>query len=841
MAYSGVYVFGDSLVDAGNALKLAQWYSDLTFSDLPDGAPTADLGYVGGRFTDGHTFADLLSNKAVGSVTRPVFPYGFEDPWIGLPIAPFAGDPGGSSLNFAYGGAQVRQGDEVVQDLDSQTDTFRNAVDGDAPPGALYIVTMGGNDVRSLAKAGSLPAPEEDAHDALDSVAQQLIHELGQLIDDGARNFLITGVPDVGLIPKYAGDDGMFDPIELAGSLAATAYSQYLDLLIRTEVVPALEAMGATVTYVPMMDYQDGAATVTGGLNAVLPTLEALHGLDPGTLTTDLLAHSELVFFDDVHPTAQVHALFGSYAQALLTGTEWVETLPLTGADVDYSLTANIAVAGEVDKLVIATVAGTDYRLDLLGISALGTAGSLADPALRLTGPSGGVIGGDADSGAGFDATLTFTAPTSGNYTAELSGTGALTGSYVLQAAVIGGAAMQAGNSYAVSSAAAIVLEGAGGVGVDTVKASTSYTLAIGSEIEVLTTSNAKGKTAINLIGNEFDQAITGNAGANILNGRGGADTLTGGAGKDVFVLGTGGIDAIKDYGHGDVVDLSQMLSVAAGTNVASGGFARVTTSGLVQVDADGGGDGWVTLGTINNGGAVTIRYVSGGATASASLSRVTASTTTMAVAGAVAAAGMESLMADGGPGGDGGGAFHGGTYAFAAAGVTAQPLDGAGTEFGGWAGARLGTQVFAVDAVAAARPGAGDGMTAEGPALDSTQMTMLSALAIGTELPAFADHGRGFATTVATTVATPIAAQSVLAGEGEVAVILAEALGGPGHDLATLLDALPLAGEAPAAMDAGPLHLAAWGAGMVDFAAMGPLAPAMEAIAMHQDTVATV
>ena len=41
MTYSGVYVFGDSLVDAGNALKLAQWYGNLTFSDLPDGAPTA--------------------------------------------------------------------------------------------------------------------------------------------------------------------------------------------------------------------------------------------------------------------------------------------------------------------------------------------------------------------------------------------------------------------------------------------------------------------------------------------------------------------------------------------------------------------------------------------------------------------------------------------------------------------------------------------------------------------------------------------------------------------------------------------------------------------------------
>src|SRR5687768_18601366 len=115
MAYSGFYVFGDSLVDAGNALKLAEFYGDLTFSELPDGAPSAELGYYEGRFSNGYSFADLLANKAIGSVTEPVFPYGYEDPWLGIPIAPWASDPDGINLNFAYGGAQIRQGDEAVQ------------------------------------------------------------------------------------------------------------------------------------------------------------------------------------------------------------------------------------------------------------------------------------------------------------------------------------------------------------------------------------------------------------------------------------------------------------------------------------------------------------------------------------------------------------------------------------------------------------------------------------------------------------------------------------------------------------------------------------------------------
>jgi len=44
MGYTGVFVFGDSLVDSGNVLALAEWYGSLTGSDLPDGVPTAEDG-----------------------------------------------------------------------------------------------------------------------------------------------------------------------------------------------------------------------------------------------------------------------------------------------------------------------------------------------------------------------------------------------------------------------------------------------------------------------------------------------------------------------------------------------------------------------------------------------------------------------------------------------------------------------------------------------------------------------------------------------------------------------------------------------------------------------------
>ena len=104
---------------------------------------------------------------------------------------------------------------------------------------------------------------------------------------------------------------------------------------------------------------------------------------------------------------------------------------------------------------------------------------------------------------------------------------------------------------------------------------------------------------------------------------------MTGGAGNDTFILsstalqGPGNTDTITDYGKGDLVDVTQILNVAAGTNVLSGGYLRVTTSGLIQVDLDGGGDHWTTLSTINGSGAVSLRYLSNGTATTVSAARV--------------------------------------------------------------------------------------------------------------------------------------------------------------------------------------------------------------------------
>lgn len=455
--YSAVYVVGDSLVDGGNILKLAEFYDSLPFTALPEGTPTAEAGYYEGRFSNGYVYTDLLANKYTGTPTEPVFPYGYDDPFLGLgiPIAPWEPDPSGNALNFAYGGAKIRRGSEFASHLDEQTDALKDAVDKNFDPDALIIVTMGGNDVRALAKAVQDIVPVADAEAKLRKAANKLLEELTQLkTQANAQTIVLTGIPDVGGIPAYDLNlNGILDGAPGSGTegdgttttewdraQAASEYSAYLDDLIRTEVLPVLEARGVNVIYIPLADITapDGSVIEQGALNQVLPTIAALNGLGTQELQDNLLQYRDLVYFDHVHPTAQVHALVGSLIFAQLEGSEWIEIMPLSASEVSFSAAGTIGVAGEADTHTVYLARGETYTIEVLGMSTLGISGAISDPSLAVFDQRGKLVTSfeaqsGNDSGLGFDASFTFTAARSGNYSIVVRGEGSLVGDYVLQ------------------------------------------------------------------------------------------------------------------------------------------------------------------------------------------------------------------------------------------------------------------------------------------------------------------------------------------------------------------------------------------------------------------------
>jgi len=175
---------------------------------------------------------------------------------------------------------------------------------------------------------------------------------------------------------------------------------------------------------------------------------------------------------------------------------------------------------------------------------------------------------------------------------------------------------------YYVDSKADRVLE-ATGQGIDTVIASSSYTLS--SNVENLTLTEGGDYTGG---GNSLDNHITGNSGNNVLAGGVGADILEGGLGDDIYVLSdqldtiidTGGNDTIRsalDVVLIDGIENAQLVGVAdtiaignGADNTLIGNMADNILEGGLGVDILTGGDGDDQFVLANNGAGAGIDTV---------------------------------------------------------------------------------------------------------------------------------------------------------------------------------------------------------------------------------------
>ncbi|MER9248373.1 calcium-binding protein [Mesorhizobium sp. M0590] len=184
----------------------------------------------------------------------------------------------------------------------------------------------------------------------------------------------------------------------------------------------------------------------------------------------------------------------------------------------------------------------------------------------------------------------------------------------------LGGADKMAGyggnDTYYVDNTGDRVYEAVGG-GADRVLASVSHVLAAGSEIELLSTTNSAGTTAINLTGNEFAQTIVGNAGANVINGLGGADKMAGYGGNDTYQVDNAGDKVYEAVGGGsDKVLASVSHALLAGSQIEL--LATTNPSGTSAINLTGNAfaqtiQGNAGANVINGGGGADILTGNGG------------------------------------------------------------------------------------------------------------------------------------------------------------------------------------------------------------------------------------
>ncbi|GCL40844.1 hypothetical protein NIES80_05340 [Dolichospermum planctonicum] len=152
---------------------------------------------------------------------------------------------------------------------------------------------------------------------------------------------------------------------------------------------------------------------------------------------------------------------------------------------------------------------------------------------------------------------------------------------------------------YVVDSATDTITELAN-AGTDTIQSSATLTLATNVENLTLT-----GTAAINGIGNELNNVITGNAGNNILDGGAGNDTLDGGAGTDILIGGLGNDIYIVDSTTDIITELANggtdTIQSSVTYTIAAANVENLTLTGTAAINGIGNAANNVITGNAGN------------------------------------------------------------------------------------------------------------------------------------------------------------------------------------------------------------------------------------------------
>jgi len=240
---NGIVVFGDSLSDPGNVFALNggvtvgppdYGMAGLDLITLIPGAP-----YESRRFSNSRrTWIELLAD-AVGldAYTKPA-----------VSGAMFGTDDG-RAANYAFGGATAADIGVSSLPLGAQVGLFLGDIRGRARPNALYVIEIGGNDIRA-ALAAVLLHPTMDPMAGvpiLQAAALSVKQNIEALHGAGARKFLVWNAPDVGrtpamqrlnAVPGFLGVADLATFLSVAYNTALSARLQELEGLKHIDIVP---------------------------------------------------------------------------------------------------------------------------------------------------------------------------------------------------------------------------------------------------------------------------------------------------------------------------------------------------------------------------------------------------------------------------------------------------------------------------------------------------------------------------------------------------------------------------------------------------------------------------
>ena len=318
VSYDAEYVFGDSLSDRGNLAEtgIVQLGAGLPVTNYPNPPSFHD------SFTNGPTAVQDLATSLGLNANPSLWVTGFQD--VNNLFGGASYTPG---TNYAVAGAtsaaSVAQGGFAGVNLPQQVGAYLGATSGKADPNALYVVLIGGNDVRNAALYGNSTTGAA----AVTTGVMTEVGEVQALASAGARNILVTNVPNVGLIPEFAQDNPSL-------AAAATAYSLSYDAQLSADLAAASLPQGIDLSQFNLYAYNQqiladapalGFTDTTDRCFTTTPLSPAATpqcGLDGQNVNS-------FVYWDSIHPTAPVQALWAQGMLATLDGVANPSPLPV--------------------------------------------------------------------------------------------------------------------------------------------------------------------------------------------------------------------------------------------------------------------------------------------------------------------------------------------------------------------------------------------------------------------------------------------------------------------------------------------------------------------------------
>ncbi|MBN9462755.1 MAG: SGNH/GDSL hydrolase family protein [Burkholderiales bacterium] len=277
--FSSVYVFGDSLSDAGNnAVALG---GSTTPLPIAGNSFVPAYPYASGHYTDGavwaQTFAAYFGTSAAPSLL------------------------GGT--DYAYGGARTGpSGAGFPPSLLDQVTQFLTPLGpgGKVPTDALFVIAGGGNNARdALAAVAGGADPTATLLAAAAGFVTDTLTMVSQLASAGAADIVVWTAPNIALAPA----------VRALGNPAASAFATALAGAMNQSLAAALAPFGDVRIFDLAGLLEDAVADPSAfGLANVTDACAALVSCDP----------SAYLFWDGIHPTSAGQALIARGMIALV-------------------------------------------------------------------------------------------------------------------------------------------------------------------------------------------------------------------------------------------------------------------------------------------------------------------------------------------------------------------------------------------------------------------------------------------------------------------------------------------------------------------------------------------